>query len=879
MRTTTGIASRSSTTSSTARRKRSIRPFTSPRNSWTASSSSPSVSAVVSCQRRCFGRPPTTIPDSTTSPTRAGRISSNSSAPSTKVPEGAAEADIPAYNGGLFKEDPEVDDLHLLADPWTKFFEEIGGYDFESEVNVDVLGRIFERSVTDLESIRIAAAEPSDESAAKPPENGKRKREGIYYTPPRITAYNVEVAAGRVLHERFAQLAKQHDITPDLEPTPKTLANWLAYQNARLDTLRHFRVLNLACGSGAFLIAAFDYLEEVYDEVLNALTLQQGFPQEQAEALKREIVRNNLFGVDISAESVEITQLALWLRTAERGKTLADLSANIRRGNSLVDDPQVDPLAFDWRQQFPGIFADGGFDCIVGNPPYVKLQNFKRYSPQVAAYLPSRFKAASTGNFDLYLPFIERGVELLKPDGMLGFIAPNVWLFNEYGAGLRAAVKAGRSLAKFDDFKSFQVFDDATTYTALQFFRKTPQDDIEVADVSAGPEHLRTAPRFAVSYETLGAGAWALLPADQLAVLDKMREGSITLEDASSHIFQGIITSADSIYHLTKLGSGRYFSEQLNKVVEIEDAAMKPLISSEDPIPFATPEPPLWLLFPYAYSKEGPAMLSAKSLRKQYPKAWAYLRKNEATLRQRENSKFDLDNAWWQFGRNQGLDKQELPKIGVPQTVNRLQAFIDPKGELYFNNVRINGILPRDDSAFSLWFILGLLNSSALDYFFRLTAKPKDREYFEANKQFIAPLPIPTLKPKDQKPVEAFAEKLTDLYGKREEQIAKVCRRITTDLAPRQLVPDSPLPPSLPGKLREFYTLEIQALLDALEEYAGAKLKPAQRETWEQYLSAPIATIQSLTNEILDNQTKLDEIVFQLYGLSPKQIDLIGTRR
>lgn len=656
-------------------------------------------------------------------------------------------AEIPAYNGGLFAKDPEVDDIDLLSDEWTEFFVEIGGYDFESEVNVDVLGRIFERSVTDLEAVRVAATgAPSD----KLPENGKRKREGIYYTPPRITAYNVEQAAGTVLRERFASLAKVHDITPDMEPTKATLVNWLAYQNARLDVLRRFRVLDPACGSGAFLIAAFDYLEDTYDEVLSALTLNQGLPQRQADAIKGDILRNNLFGVDISAESVEITQLALWLRTAERGKRLSDLSANIRRGNSLVDDPAVDPLAFDWKKEFPAVFADGGFDCIVGNPPYVKLQNFKKFSPKIAAFLPTRYKAASTGNFDLYLPFIERGIELLGDDGVLGFIAPNVWIFNEYGAGLRELIAAHRQLAMFDDFKSFQVFDDATTYTALQFFRKRPSNQIEVADVSKGPEHLRTAKRFSVSYESLGTAAWALLPADQRSIVDAMRARSVTLEEASKAIIVGIQTSADPIYHLVKMSTGRYFSHKFNSILEIEDAIMRPLISSEGPIPYAQPEPPLYLLFPYKITKGGAILLSVPHLQKKCPKAWEYLKRNEPDLRRRE-AKMDHD-GWYGFVYPKNLDKQELPKIGVPQTVDRLQAFIDPKGKLYFNNVRVNGILPREDGAFSLWYLLALLNSAALDYCFRLTAKPKDREYFEANKQFIAPLPIPNIKPTAQKP-------------------------------------------------------------------------------------------------------------------------------
>jgi len=232
-------------------------------------------------------------------------------------------------------------------------------------------------------------------------------------------------------------------------------------------------------------------------------------------------------------------------------------------------------------------------------------------------------------------------------------------------------------------------------------------------------------------------------------------------------------------------------------------------------------------------------------------------------------------DGWFGYVYPKNLDKQELSKIGVPQTVNRLQAFIDPGGELYFNNVRINGILPRDDGAFSLWYLLGLLNSAALDYCFRLTAKPKDRDYFEANKQFIAPLPIPDIKPAAQKPVAALAKELAELHGKREQLIHQVRQRFATDLAPAKLIADQAPAASLPGKLRDFYTLEMKHLLDAMEDHAGTRLSPGKRETWQQYLSGPIESIQRTINQISDKQARLDELVFALYGLSAQQIATI----
>lgn len=781
------------------------------------------------------------------------------------IDEGNERAGITKYNGGLFKKDPTVDDLEL-PDVRTDFFKEVGDYDFRDEVNVDVLGHLFEQSVTELEVLRTDPGALETEPRGKV--SGKRKREGIYYTPPHITRYIVENTIKPCIEDRFAALAAQFKVDPDAEPSPQTMAAWLKYNEARLQALRSLRICDPACGSGAFLIQAYDYLEDVYDEVVTALCLRQGGANEKLyEEISRTILSENLFGVDLSAEAVEITQLALWIRTARRGKSLSDLSQNILSGNSLVDDPKVDPEAFDWCKGFPRIFEEGGFHCVIGNPPYVKLQNFRKRQPKVAEFLVGRYRSAQTGNFDMYLPFIERGLDLLRPGGRLGFIAPNVWLFNEYGRGLRELVAEQKALARFVDFKSHQVFEDATTYTALQFFSKSPSDTIEVTDAAHGD--LKKLAWYKVPYTGLSGGAWALLGGEEQSILDTMRDGSLTLEEASDQIFQGIITSADSVYHLYKLGAGRYFSHALNSEVEIEDEIAKPLVSGEDAVPFATPPTDKYLIFPYLVTAKECRLLTEREMSKRFKRCWAYLRENEKTLRKRESGRFD-DDEWWRFGRPQNIDKQELPKIGVPQTVNRLEAFIDPQGSRYFNNVRVNGILPRSDGTYSLWYLLALLNSNAVDYFFKHIAKPKDRDYFEANKQFIAPLPIP--KTKDQKPLAKLAQRLAELHGKRLESCVVVHRRFVTDLPPAQLLRTSPLPPGLTRKLQSFDETPMGELITEMEKLADRRLKPAERTAWDEYIAKQAKTVSQLKRGIADLMGELNERAFKLYGLSEDQI-------
>lgn len=779
------------------------------------------------------------------------------------IDKGNERAGITRYNGGLFAHDDDLDGLDL-ADKHTVFFKEIGTYNFKDTVGVDVLGHFFEQSVTELERLRL------DPESVLAPElkspNGRRKREGIYYTPRLITTYIVERTLGDILRSKFQELAVGLGVDPSREPDPKNRAARIEYEKRRLDVLGTLRVCDPACGSGAFLVQAYECLAGFYEQVIDELCALDGDRHEALhEETSRRILRDNLHGVDLSGEAVEITQLALWLRTAKRGQTLEDLAAQVRVGNSLVEDVKVDPRAFDWRAEFPDIMRDGGFDCIIGNPPYVKLQNFRKDSPLVAAHLVDRYRSARTGNFDMYLPFIERGLELLKPGGRLGFIAPNVWLFNEYGRGLRELVAERRSLHQFVDFKSHQVFDEATTYTAMQFFSTQPADAIETADASHGD--LQALSFYTVPYTRLSPEPWALLTDDDQTILEKMRGVSVTLEEASEAIIVGIQTSADAIYHVIRLGPGRYYSHALESEVELDDDLLKPLVSGEDAVPFATPVTDKYLIFPYKITDDECRLLTQTEMKK-FKRVWSYLRKFERPLRGREDGKMDQER-WYGYVYPKNLDKHELPKIGVPQTVNRLQAFLDLKGAVYFNNVRVNGILPRADKAYSLEYLVTLLNSQALDFAFKRTAKPKDHGYFEANKQFIAPLPIPETK--DQKPLAKLAKELADLHAKRLKTSATVHRRFQTDLPPKKLIETSVLPPTLTRKLTEFDTIPRAEVFDEMQKLAQAKFKRTAREDWDEYLTEKTEQLGAIRRQIEDRMADLNDRVYSLFGLSKDQ--------
>ncbi|NBC10955.1 MAG: N-6 DNA methylase, partial [Planctomycetes bacterium] len=419
------------------------------------------------------------------------------------VDTGHPESGIPGYNGGLFAVSP-ADDLDL-DDRWTTFFSTLQTYDFADEVNLDVLGHLFERSITELEKLREGGLFGGDaakaEQYAAMPQSAKRKRMGIYYTPPELTALIVEYTLGDTIQQRWRDLAVTHGIdTADADHLAPDTAD---YWRDAVAALRRLTVVDPACGSGAFLFQAYELLEHRYFEAINHL-LRFGEPDADAMLadVPRYILEDNLYGVDLSPEAVEITQLALWIRSATRGQTLARLSGNIVHGNSLVHDPEADPHGFDWAQRFPQVFEKGGFDCVIGNPPWerIKLKHreffalaapeilrhtnaskqraaisaleqtqpvvYQRYleAKQSAEYLlayvkdSGRFPLVGKGDVNLYATFAELASRIVAPAGRVGLLVPSGIASDKTTKDFFASIAEHDRLIRLYDFENKKVF-------------------------------------------------------------------------------------------------------------------------------------------------------------------------------------------------------------------------------------------------------------------------------------------------------------------------------------------------------------------------------------------------------------------------------------
>jgi hypothetical protein len=344
--------------------------------------------------------------------------------------------DVYAYNGGLFKADAVLDTITIDDDLLYKHTLKLSEYDFISEVDVNILGHIFENSLNELDEIKAQLeGQVTDKSKTK------RKKDGIFYTPKYITKYIVENTVGKLCEEKKVELEIiEDDYNTDKKRQKKTIKGLIYKLTEYRNWLLQLTVCDPACGSGAFLNQALDFLilEHKYIDELQAKLFGDAMVLSDVE---NSILENNLFGVDLNEESVEIAKLSLWLRTAQPNRKLNDLNNNIKCGNSLIDDVEVaGEKAFNWQQEFPQIFANGGFDVVIGNPPYVRIQNLN--TKDIDYY----FKTYSTpsGKLDISILFFEKAIYLIKKEiGIVSFISSSQWMKTNYGENLRKLMLNG----------------------------------------------------------------------------------------------------------------------------------------------------------------------------------------------------------------------------------------------------------------------------------------------------------------------------------------------------------------------------------------------------------------------------------------------------
>lgn len=384
----------------------------------------------------------------------------------TGRPGKTPQDEIFAYNGGLMSDDDVLETITISDDVLLKHVSKLTSYDFSSEVDVNILGHIFENSLNDIEAV-TAKLEGIEIDKSKT----KRKKDGVFYTPKYITQYIVNNTVGKLCDEKKNELniideeyAKGR-ANRKKETLKQLDANLQAYRN----WLLNITICDPACGSGAFLNQALEYLmkEHRHIDELESQLLGAGF---KFPGVENHILENNIFGVDINEESIEIAKLSLWLRTAQRGRKLTSLNNNIKCGNSLIDDPAVaGDKAFNWKKEFPDVFNKGGFDVIIGNPPYVSYQSNSITTEDLKYF--NKIYQSSHKIFDLYGLFIEKSFSLLNNKSQISFITPNLFLMNDSFAKLRSFISKNFTINQIVNCED-GIFEDAVVPTAIFVFEK-----------------------------------------------------------------------------------------------------------------------------------------------------------------------------------------------------------------------------------------------------------------------------------------------------------------------------------------------------------------------------------------------------------------------
>ncbi len=473
--------------------------------------------------------------------------------------------------------------------------------------------------------------------------------------------------------------------------------------------------------------------------------------------------------MDLDRQAVEVTKLSLLLKVLEgeteetlgqqlslwRERALPDLGENIKCGNSLIgwdyfegqlvpDQEEVRRInPFDWQSEFPEPMAAGGFDCVIGNPPYIRIQRMKEWAPTEVELYKQCYVAASKGNYDIYVVFVERALQLLNEQGRMGYILPHKFFQAEYGEPLRKLIADGGHLAEIVHFGDQQVFDLATTYTCLLFLQRKRQQQFHffLAEDLDAWRSSGEAIDGEVSAQEATSPEWHFVVGPEKPLLHRLSAMPVSLGDLA-HIFVGTQTSADQVFVLENCQLQQNLIVGTSKAsgheVKIEAGIVVPFLRGKDIRRYEPLEAQAFLICPYVISQDDCRLVSEQELSSQYPLSYSYLRQHKGALAARERGKFKGSN-WFAFGYPKSMTLFQRPKLVVPDYNNRASFTYDDSGHFYKTGY---GILTRDETSVSPLYILGLVNTPLLFRYLLHIGTTLRGGYVRFWTKFIEQLPI-----------------------------------------------------------------------------------------------------------------------------------------
>lgn len=574
-------------------------------------------------------------------------------------------------------------------------------------------------------------------------------------------------------------------------PTPKIIVEQIVKDTLtpltygkKFNELCDLNIADICCGSGTFLISAYDFLLEKMMEKIIEEEISDPNLVYEADGVgliftlkgKRDIVEKCLYGVDINPYAVEVTEFSLLLKLLEgedeasvnnfihqhSAKILPNLKSNVKCGNSLVDSKfykfmpnalEDDMLLFsikpfDWNVEFPEIMAKGGFDAIVGNPPYVRIQNMQRFSPEEINYYQasdSQYTVAKKATIDKYFVFIQRAIELLNNSGLLGYIVPHKFFLTSGGKELRRFITEEHQISKIIHFGANQVFPERSTYTAIIILQKNKIDEFEFKKISRISAESLSSEGHKRNYRTdkYNSDPWIFLSPETEAIFDKFKGEEFERLGDITDISVGLQTSADKIYIFvpTNETEQNFTFSNKGKEYEIEKGICRPAIYDLSFSSFESIEGNAQMIFPYTIESDEPKLIDEKTLESEYPLAWTYLSDNKGALEKR--SLQGSNPQWYQFGRSQSLIKfHNAEKLVWSVLSTRPPYILDTKNLLFTGggNGPYYGLLNK--SKYSLLYFLGILSHPVIECIVKSGASEFRGAYYSHGKQFVEKLPI-----------------------------------------------------------------------------------------------------------------------------------------
>ncbi len=797
---------------------------------------------------------------------------------------------IHKFNGGLFKRNEIIETLKI-KDLFLKQLLKLSNYDFESDLNVNVLGHIFEQSITDIETLKKDISENKQIEYSETEEVinykiqsieiNKRKKDGIYYTPENITQYIVNNTIGNWLNDKKNELGINNlsDFPKNEDEQKFHIQLWEKYA----DLLKNIKILDPACGSGAFLTQAFDFLLKewlIIFDVLDKLKIkndkfkiktkvglfknESDELQKQISKIKKDIVNNNLFGVDLNYESVEITKLGLWLKSTSKNDALALLDNNIKCGNSLISDKEISEKAFVWETEFKEIMENGGFDIIVGNPPYVDSKNLKPYSE----YFSKNYKTYN-GTADLYVYFYEVSLNILNKNGILGFISSNKFMKTGYGENLRKLLSQ-KNILQILDFTDFKVFQDALVASSILIVKNQElKEDIKISFVNKNLNNYNLVEEyvkenhFYTKSSNLDEKIWFLSANGKLPLKRKIEDNKTKLKDIEGvAIFRGVTTGYNEAFIIDEDTKKQLINED-NKNAEI----IKPLLQGRNIRKWFYNESGKYMIFvPWHFPLHkdstitGASSKSENEFKNNYKSLYNHLLKFKNSLQKRNIEETGVRYEWYAMQRCAATyyPEFEKPKIIWGLTADKWAYCFDNKGHFLPSN---GYILTSEKLA--LKYILGILNSKLMHFYFNFIGIMTAGGAFTLKYDTIAEFPIKIITETEQQLIIQRVDEIIELHKNIQENRNKLLNRINQNFNLKSTT-----------KLSEIYNYNFKILIEELKKQ-NIILSLNQQDEWNLYFNENKNKIVQNIDKAKQIEKQIDKLVYEIYNLTKEEIEII----